>query len=87
MQCTCVVTWATSLGCHGCRVSSLQCSWSHGAPSCSPPEHAYTSSVVLPMPEPDLSMPYNVITLTCTLLAMIIGSLLNVLRYRIEDRA
>ncbi|GJP32611.1 hypothetical protein CLOM_g17223 [Closterium sp. NIES-68] len=46
------------------------------------PSHMYAPPVVVPLPLPDLSMPYNVITLTCTLLAVVLGSLFNTLRYR-----
>lgn len=42
----------------------------------------YTEALVVPLPIPDFSMPYNVITITCTALVMLIGSLLNVLRKR-----
>ena len=39
----------------------------------------YTESLMIEMPYPDFSMPYNVITLTSTLLAFIAGTMLNVL--------
>lgn len=45
----------------------------------------YTEVLLLPLATPDFSMPYNVITLTCTVLALYFGSLLNVLRRRIGE--
>ena len=49
---------------------------------------SYTEILLVPLTTPDFSMPYNVITLTCTVLALYFGSLLNVLRRRVaeEDR-
>lgn len=39
----------------------------------------YTAPLLIRMPTPDFSMPYNVITLTCTILALFFGSTLNAL--------
>ena len=39
----------------------------------------YSSSVIIMPPVPDMSMPFNVISLACTLYAFIIGSLVNFL--------
>ena len=39
----------------------------------------YTPSLMIEMPYPDFSMPYNVITLTSTLIAFIAGTMLNLL--------
>jgi hypothetical protein len=39
----------------------------------------YSQSVLLLMPLPDMSMPFNVLSLSCTLFAFIAGSLINVL--------
>ncbi|KAH6574124.1 hypothetical protein BASA60_002713 [Batrachochytrium salamandrivorans] len=39
----------------------------------------YTESLLVRLPTPDFSMPYNVITLTCTLFALFFGSLFNAL--------
>jgi len=36
-----------------------------------------SNPLLIPMPTPDFSMPYNVITLTCTLLALFFGSIFN----------
>lgn len=36
----------------------------------------------MPLTTPDFSMPYNVITITCTVFALYFGSLLNALRRR-----
>ncbi|KAH7314826.1 hypothetical protein KP509_21G022500 [Ceratopteris richardii] len=45
----------------------------------------YTEVLLVPLATPDFSMPYNVITLTCTVLALYFGSLLNVLRRRVSE--
>ncbi|XP_031495070.1 GPI transamidase component PIG-T homolog isoform X1 [Nymphaea colorata] len=45
----------------------------------------YTEVLLVPLATPDFSMPYNVITLTCTMLALYFGSLLNVLRRRVGE--
>jgi GPI-anchor transamidase subunit T len=42
----------------------------------------YTSGLMIEMPYPDFSMPYNVVTLTSTLMAFIGGTILNMLRRR-----
>ncbi|KAL9397730.1 hypothetical protein Peur_011983 [Populus x canadensis] len=44
--------------------------------------HAFSYTKVLPVPltAPDFSMPYNVITITCTVFALYFGSLLSALR-------
>lgn len=39
----------------------------------------YTESLLIRLPTPDFSMPYNVITLTCTVLSMYFGSIFNML--------
>ena len=47
----------------------------------------YTSSLMIEMPYPDFSMPYNVVTLTSTLMAFIGGTILNMLsRKKIEAK-
>ena len=38
-----------------------------------------TTSLLLPLPTPDFSMPYNVIILTSTVIAMAFGSVFNLL--------
>ena len=38
-----------------------------------------TLATTVQLPLPDFSMPYNVACMTCTLLAMFMGSLLNVM--------
>ncbi|KAL2623143.1 hypothetical protein R1flu_003348 [Riccia fluitans] len=47
--------------------------------------HMYTTLLLVPLATPDKSMPYNVITFTCTILALYFGSLLNTLRRRIGE--
>ncbi|KAH8517660.1 hypothetical protein H0E87_005545 [Populus deltoides] len=44
--------------------------------------HAFSYTKVLPVPltTPDFIMPYNVITITCTVFALYFGSLLSALR-------
>ncbi|RKP24876.1 GPI transamidase component PIG-T, partial [Syncephalis pseudoplumigaleata] len=39
----------------------------------------YTTPFLLNSPLPDFSMPYNVITLTCTIVALFFGSMFNLL--------
>jgi len=46
---------------------------------------SYTEVLLVPLTTPDFSMPYNVITFTCTILALYFGSLLNALRRRIGE--
>ncbi|KAK1306429.1 hypothetical protein QJS10_CPA10g01548 [Acorus calamus] len=46
---------------------------------------SYTEVLLVPLTTPDFSMPYNVITFTCTVLALYFGSLLNVLRRRVGE--
>ena len=46
----------------------------------------HTAATTVQLPLPDFSMPYNVACMTCTLLAMFMGSLLNVM-FRYESRA
>ncbi|KAM3224085.1 hypothetical protein ACQJBY_057471 [Aegilops geniculata] len=46
---------------------------------------SYTEVLLVPLTTPDFSMPYNVITFTCTVLALYIGSLLNALRRRVGE--
>jgi phosphatidylinositol glycan class T len=38
-----------------------------------------TTSLLLPLPTPDFSMPYNVIILTSTVMAMAFGSIFNLI--------
>ncbi|XP_071721547.1 uncharacterized protein [Rutidosis leptorrhynchoides] len=40
---------------------------------------SYTEVLLVPLTTPDFSMPYNVITITCTVFALYFGSLLNAL--------
>ncbi|CAH8290973.1 unnamed protein product [Eruca vesicaria subsp. sativa] len=46
---------------------------------------SYTEVLLVPLTTPDFSMPYNVITITCTVFALYFGSLLNTLRRRIGE--
>ena len=46
---------------------------------------SYTEVLLVPLTTPDFSMSYNVITFTCTVLALYFGSLLNTLRRRIGE--
>jgi hypothetical protein len=45
----------------------------------SPSITLYTTSLLILPPVPDMSMPFNVISLSCTLWAFVLGSLLNIL--------
>lgn len=49
------------------------------------PVLSYTEILLVPLTTPDFSMPYNVITITCTVFALYFGSLLNVLRKRVGE--
>lgn len=49
------------------------------------PVLSYTEVLLIPLTTPDFSMPYNVITITCTVFALYVGSLLNVLRKRADE--
>ncbi|KAK4751060.1 hypothetical protein SAY87_004542 [Trapa incisa] len=49
------------------------------------PIRYYTEVLLVPLTTPDFSMPYNVITITCTVFALYFGSLLNVLRRRVSE--
>jgi phosphatidylinositol glycan class T len=40
----------------------------------------YTQTVLVQLPTPDFSMPYNVITLTCTVAALLFGSFFNLVQ-------
>ncbi|KAK2990056.1 hypothetical protein RJ640_025419 [Escallonia rubra] len=46
---------------------------------------SYTEVLLVPLTTPDFSMPYNVITITCTVFALYFGSLLNALRKRVAE--
>lgn len=49
------------------------------------PVLSYTEVLLVPLTTPDFSMPYNVLTITCTVFALYFGSLLNVLRRRVGE--
>jgi hypothetical protein len=44
----------------------------------------YTEIMLASLPTPDFSMPYNVITLTCTVIALFFGSLFKLLIQKFE---
>lgn len=46
----------------------------------------YSQSLLLLPPVPDMSMPFNIMSLTCTLYAFVIGSVINNIVRRSEDR-
>ncbi|CAG8593041.1 23389_t:CDS:10 [Dentiscutata erythropus] len=43
------------------------------------PIRIYTETLLISLPTPDFSMPYNVITLTCTVIALFFGSMFNLI--------
>lgn len=43
------------------------------------PSRMYTPTLLVDLPTPDFSMPYNVIILSCTLMTLIFGSMFNLL--------
>ena len=51
-----------------------------------PPILLYAESLLLLPPVPDMSMPFNVLSMTCSLYAFIIGSLLNLLIRKSSER-
>jgi phosphatidylinositol glycan class T len=53
------------------------------------PVYMRTTSLLLPLPTPDFSMPYNVIILTSTVIALAFGSIFNLLvrRFVAADQA
>lgn len=56
--------------------------------SFSPPVYLRTTNLLLPLPTPDFSMPYNVIIFTSTVMALAFGSIFNLLVRRfvaVED--
>ncbi|CDZ97242.1 GPI transamidase complex, GPI16/PIG-T component, involved in glycosylphosphatidylinositol anchor biosynthesis [Phaffia rhodozyma] len=57
------------------RLPSLLPSW-ESPPS---PTRIYTGNVLIDLATPDFSMPYNVIIMSCTLLALLFGSVFNIL--------
>ena len=47
----------------------------------------YSNGALIMAPNPDMSMPFNVITLTCTMIAFLFGTILNILvRKKPRDR-
>ncbi|KAG0337612.1 hypothetical protein BG004_007572 [Podila humilis] len=44
----------------------------------------YTETLLVSLPTPDFSMPYNVITLTCTVIALFFGSMFNLMTRSFE---
>ncbi len=46
----------------------------------------YAESVLLSVPTPDFSMPYNVITMTCTVMALFFGSVFNILTRKLREK-
>ncbi|EFC45008.1 predicted protein [Naegleria gruberi] len=46
----------------------------------------YSDSLLISLPTPDFSMPYNVITLTCTIIVLFFGSMFNLLIRRFNSR-
>lgn len=45
-------------------------------------QRIYSDTILIRLPTPDFSMPYNVITLTCTVLSLFFGSIFNMLTRR-----
>lgn len=43
------------------------------------PKRMYTPTLLVDLPTPDFSMPYNVIILSCTLITLVFGSMFNLL--------
>jgi hypothetical protein len=60
----------------------LAISLSYTTPQEARSEQLCTSPLLVVLSVPDFSMPYNVITLTCTLVALLFGSVMNALLER-----
>lgn len=50
------------------------------------PRHIFSNSVLMLPPVPDMSMPFNVLSLTCSLYAYLIGTLMTLLVKRVSER-
>ncbi|KAF8939595.1 hypothetical protein BGZ58_009201 [Dissophora ornata] len=57
---------------------------SHGEESEEDKIRVYTETLLVSLPTPDFSMPYNVITLTCTVIALFFGSMFNLMTRNFE---
>lgn len=57
-----------------------------GASDQNPPIYIRTTSLLLPLPTPDFSMPYNVIILTSTVIALAFGNIFNLLVRRFVSK-
>ncbi|KAL2354902.1 GPI transamidase component PIG-T [Cryomyces antarcticus] len=70
-------------------VMRLLSSPSNGSSLLRASEYLRTTSLLLPLPTPDFSMPYNVIILTSTVMALAFGSIFNILvrRFVAADEA
>ena len=55
------------------------------AKSATRPVRIYTEGLLVSLPTPDFSMPYNVMTLTGTIFALFFGSMFNVLVRRMKN--
>eukprot|EP00797_Seminavis_robusta_P008509 Sro15_g011290.1 GPI transamidase component (204) ;mRNA; r:128196-128807 len=51
-----------------------------------PPIHLYSNSLLLLPPVPDMSMPFNVLSMSCSLYAFVVGSILNLLIRKGSER-
>jgi len=52
------------------------------------PVRIFSESILVPMPFPDNSMPFNAITYVCTLIALTAGAIINLITMRpVEPKA
>jgi phosphatidylinositol glycan class T len=49
------------------------------------PVRIYTEGILMSLPTPDFSMPYNVITLTCTVFALYFGTMFNIVTRNFKE--
>jgi hypothetical protein len=66
--------------CHGTTTTNTTCAASNGIPP------LYSNSVLLVPPVPDMSMPFNVLSLSCSLYAYLIGTMITLLVKRSSER-
>lgn len=70
---TCMVVFHVTADIHSLLTASFNCC------------QVYSEGLLVPLAAPDFSMPYNVICLTSTVLAIYIGAVLNTLLRRTSD--
>jgi hypothetical protein len=70
----------------GFELPPLRAHFESSSPLCMPPATLYGPAHLVLPPLPDRSMPFNVLSLVCTLYAFLIGSVLNILVRKGSDK-